>query len=143
MSRRKTSPSPIVALERIRLDKWLWAARFFRTRAQAKQAIEKGKVERDGIKKPRPASGIIPGMVLKIQQGFDQREIIVQALSDRRQAAPEAQLLYEETSVSLAARESTASQRRLQRAAWYAGNKPDKKERRKRLQLKHGSHGAD
>lgn len=111
--------------KRLRLDKWLWAARFFRTRGQAKQAIDGGRVEYRG-NKTKPASEIILGSVLVIRQGFDKREVVVKALSDKRRGATEAALLYEETEASLRIREAEAAQQKM----WKTGIKPNKKDRR-------------
>ncbi len=82
--------------EKLRLDKWLWAARFFKTRRLAKEAIEGGKVHCAG-QRGKVAKEISPGEALTIQQGFDKREVRVIAFSDQRRSATEAALLYEET----------------------------------------------
>lgn len=121
----------------MRLDKWLWAARFFRTRNKAKQAINTGKIARTG-NKGKPAGEITPGSVLTIQQGIDKREIMIKALSSQRRGAPEAALLYEETATSLQAREQANTQRQLHKDTLFAGKKPTKKDRRARAKLKGG-----
>ena len=115
---------------KIRLDKWLWAARFFKTRNMAKQAIEGGKVHCAG-QRVKVAKEIGVGETLTIRQGFDKREVTVIALSDQRRGAPEAALLYEETDASVAARESRAAERKAARAGFSpSDHKPSKKERR-------------
>ncbi len=118
-------------LSKVRIDKWLWAARFFKTRSLAKKAVEGGKVHCDG-QRVKPSKDITTGLVLTIRQGFDDKTVEVIALSDQRRGAPEAALLYEETPESLARREERAAQRK---AGGLAGqlisdHKPNKKERR-------------
>ena len=97
-------------MEKVRLDKWLWAARFFRTRAKAKLAINGGKVHVDGIR-AKPSKEVIVGETLQIRQGYDEKVIVVTALSDNRGNATAAALLYQETEASLALRDA-ASERR-------------------------------
>lgn len=115
---------------RVRLDKWLWAARFFKTRAKAKAAIEGGKVECEG-QRAKPAKEIEVGAELRIRQGFDLRTVHVRALSDRRGSAPQAQALFEETAASIAAREEEADRRRARRdAVELPDRRPDRRDRR-------------
>ena len=94
--------------EKLRLDKWLWAARFFKTRSLAKAAIEGGKVQLDG-QRVKVSKEILVGDELKIRQGWDEKVVRVLALSDQRRGAPEASLLYEETPESIARREAEAA----------------------------------
>lgn len=123
-------------LNKVRIDKWLWAARFFKTRSLAKQAIEGGKVHVDG-QRVKASRDITPGMVLQIRQGFDEREVIVKALSEQRRGAPEAALLYEETQESIAHRELSAQQRKLAYALQpVTEGRPTKKQRRQIHQFK-------
>ena len=129
---RNESPT----VQRVRLDKWLWAARMFKTRALAKDAIEGGKVEIDG-QRPKPGKEIGIGTVLKVRQGVDEKTLTVLGLSEQRRSAPEAQQLYEESEDSIRKREALAEQRKLQSAGLYANEKPDKKERRQRMAMKH------
>jgi ribosome-associated heat shock protein Hsp15 len=115
---------------KLRIDKWLWAARFFKTRSLAKAAIEGGKVQLDG-QRIKVSKEIAVGDRLQIRQGFDQREVVVEALSDQRRGAPEAQLLYTETAASIAKRESESAARKaaggmIDRPA----HRPSKKQRR-------------
>lgn len=116
---------------RIRLDKWLWAARFFKTRTLAKQAIEGGKVRIAGGR-TKVSKEIAVGDTLQIRQGYDDVTVVVQALAGRRGPAPQARLLYSETAESVAERERRTAERRAARAA--AGpvtvNRPTKKQRR-------------
>lgn len=116
-------------LQRVRLDKWLWAARFYKTRAIAKHAIEGGKVrcEKDRAK---PSKDIEIGMEISLRQGFDDKTVVVTALADQRRGAPEAQLLYAETEASMAKRLALAVQRKAQPSVWPAASKPNKKQRR-------------
>lgn len=91
--------------EKVRLDKWLWAARFFKTRALAKAAIESGKVHHRG-ERCKPGKEPRVGDELQIRAGFDEKTVVVQALSVVRRGAPEAQALYTETEASIAKRET-------------------------------------
>src|SRR6187402_2703438 len=90
--------------EKVRLDKWLWAARFFKTRSLAKQAIDGGKIHCDG-QRVKASKEISTGINLTIRQGLEEKTVLVTALSDQRRGAPEAALLYTETEASLAERE--------------------------------------
>jgi ribosome-associated heat shock protein Hsp15 len=120
----------------VRLDKWLWAARFFRTRNLAKQAIEGGKVWYDGAR-VKVSKEVRTGAELRIRQGFDEKTVTVLALSQERRGAPEAALLYEETPVSVAARVERSEQRKLlgTGAAAHDG-RPSKRDRRMIHRLK-------
>ncbi|ALO45128.1 RNA-binding S4 domain-containing protein [Pseudohongiella spirulinae] len=120
---------------KVRLDKWLWAARLFKTRALAKSAIEGGKVSIEG-QKAKPAKEISVGTVLKVRQGWDDRSLTVLKLSEQRRSAPEAQQLYEESADSIRERERLAEQRKLQAAGQFANERPNKKERRQRQAMK-------
>lgn len=116
-------------MARLRIDKWLWAARFYKTRAVAKQAIEGGKVHCDGGRvKASKEIGI--GSVIQIRQGTDEKIVEVLVLSDKRRGAPEAQSLYQETAASITAREALAQQRKSQPQHWAGDGKPNKKQRR-------------
>jgi len=114
----------------VRLDKWLWAARFFRTRNLAKQAIEGGKVWYDGAR-VKVSKDVRAGAELRIRQGSDEKTVRVLALSQERRGAPEAALLYEETQTSVAARAERSEQRKLLGAAAAAHDgRPSKRDRR-------------
>lgn len=117
-------------MEKVRIDKWLWAARFYKTRSLAKHAIEGGKVRSEG-QRIKPSREITTGTSLTIKQGWDEVTIDVIALSDQRRGAPEAQALYRETADSLEQREMRATQRKLlnQHNA-PPETKPTKKQRR-------------
>ncbi len=115
---------------RLRLDKWLWAARLFRTRSLAKAAIEGGKVHLDG-QRVKVSKEIAVGDKLQVRQGWDQRSLVVTGLSDQRRGAPEAQALYRETEESIARREAESAARKAAggMVARPAG-RPNKKQRR-------------
>ena len=116
--------------ERIRLDKWLWAARFFKTRALASTAVSGGKVHLNG-RRVKPARFVKIGECYEIQRGYERYEIIVCALSERRGPAAVAQQLYRETEASSARRLAEAEKRKLamlQRPR--TEGRPDKKQRR-------------
>jgi ribosome-associated heat shock protein Hsp15 len=114
----------------IRLDIWLWAARFFKTRALAKQAVETGKVEIGG-QRAKPARGVRVGDELKIARGEETFELQVTALSDQRGPATVARTLYHESEDSRIKREAAAAQRRAERTGYQAPqSKPDKRARR-------------
>ncbi len=115
--------------KRLRVDKWLWAARFFKTRSLAKTAIEGGKVQIEGAR-IKVSKEIAVGDRLLIRQGWDEREVIVRGLSDRRQGAPIAQTLYEETEESVTRRERAAEARKAAGAMVRPVNRPDKHQRK-------------
>ncbi|MFT5484311.1 MAG: ribosome-associated heat shock protein Hsp15 [Halieaceae bacterium] len=117
-------------MNKLRLDKWLWAARFYKTRSLAKQAIEGGKVrfERGRVKVSKE---IQLGDLLTVRQGLDEKTIEVLQLSDRRRGAPEAQMLYRETEPSIKLREESAAQRKLESSnRVWPEQRPTKKQRR-------------
>lgn len=114
---------------KVRLDKWLWAARFFKTRALAKAAIEGGKVHCRG-ERCKPGKEPKIGEELVIRAGFDERTVVIQALSGVRKGAPEAQLLYAETAESLVRRENAAAMRKAGTLGVETDGKPSKKQRR-------------
>ncbi len=115
---------------KVRLDKWLWAARFFKTRALAKKAIEGGKIHYDG-QRSKCSKMVEVGGLLKVRQGWDEREIEVIALSEQRRGASEAALLYTETQQSVLKREELAIQRKMIKLSdMTPDHKPDKRNRR-------------
>lgn len=124
--------------DKVRLDKWLWAARFYKTRALAKEAIESGKVHCRGDRcKPGKEPRI--GDEFQIRTGFDERVVVVKALSIVRRGAPEAQALYAETEQSIARREAAAAMRKAGSLGVTTDGRPTKKQRRQLHQL----HNAD
>ena len=116
-------------LLRLRLDKWLWSARFYKTRSVAKQAIDGGKVYCQGSR-CKPGKEVEVGMEIRLRQGFDEKTVTIKALSEQRRGAPEAQLLYEETEESTEARLKLAAERKAQPSLGPSAGKPNKKNRR-------------
>ncbi len=124
--------------QKLRVDKWLWAARFFKTRSLAKAAIEGGKVQMGG-QRVKVSKEISAGDTLCIRQGWDEKVIRVLSLSNQRRGAPEAQLLYVETAGSIEKREADAAARKaaggmIDRPA----TRPTKKQRRQIHRFKEG-----
>ena len=119
-----------------RLDKWLWAARFFRTRAIAKQMIDGGKVFYNG-QRTKSGKAVSIGDIIKIRQGFDEKEVTVMALADKRKDATFAQTLYQENQQSIDTREKNSIARKQGILLSPASDtKPDKKQRRKLREFK-------
>lgn len=118
-------------MEKVRIDKWLWAARFFKTRSLAKQAIEGGKIHCDG-QRVKASKEITANMQLSIRQGWDVKIVDVIALSDQRRGAPEAAKLYQETQESIDKRASEAEQRKQLKGLdrLLPEGRPSKKQRR-------------
>lgn len=116
--------------ESVRLDKWLWAARFFKTRALAKKAIEGGKVHYDGAR-VKTSKNVEVGASIRVPQGWEVLEVDVISLSNQRRGAPEARMLYAETDESIRRRAREAEARRLTNEAMqHPLKRPDKKQRR-------------
>jgi ribosome-associated heat shock protein Hsp15 len=119
-----------LTLEKLRVDKWLWAARFFKTRTLAKAAIEGGKVQIDGHR-VKVSREISRGDTLRIRQGWDERDIVVEMLSNQRRGASEAQQLYNETQESIERRQRSAQARKLAGGMTERpARRPDKRQRR-------------
>lgn len=117
-------------MDRLRVDKWLWAARFYKTRSIAKTAIEGGKVHLDG-QRVKVSREISVGERLTVKQGWDEKEVVVKALSDQRGPAPIAQALYAETRESIERREREAQARKAAGGATARPTqKPGKHERK-------------
>ncbi|WP_085598134.1 MULTISPECIES: RNA-binding S4 domain-containing protein [unclassified Pseudomonas] len=125
--------------DKVRLDKWLWAARFYKTRALAKAAIESGKVHHRG-ERCKPGKEPRVGDEYELRTGFDERTVVVQALSIVRRGAPEAQALYVETPASIAKRETAAAQRKAGALGVSTEGKPTKKQRRDLFKFHGRSH---
>lgn len=114
----------------VRLDKWLWAARFFKTRQLAKKAVEGGKVHYDGAR-AKTSKLVEMDALIRVPQGFDVFEVRVTGISGQRRGAPEARKLYAETPESIERREREVEARRLsQQAMQHPLKRPDKKQRR-------------
>ena len=130
--------------DRVRLDKWLWAARFYKTRGLATDEIGKGRITvNDQVAKP--SRELKPGDRLTLRHGAVTRTVLVLGLSAARGPAPVAQALYEETADSIAAREKAAEQRRLgaEPAQAIVQGRPSKRERRKLADWQRWSASAD
>ncbi|MEJ4046810.1 ribosome-associated heat shock protein Hsp15 [Erwinia sp. SLM-02] len=122
--------------EGIRLDKWLWAARFYKTRAAAREMIEGGKVHYNG-QRSKPSKLVEVAAELTLRQGNDERTVVIQAVSDKRGPAAEAQLLYRETEQSIEKREKVALARKMNALSMpHPDRRPDKKERRDLMKFK-------
>jgi ribosome-associated heat shock protein Hsp15 len=122
--------------EKIRLDKWLWAARFFKTRSLAKHAVENGKV-RYNQQRCKVSKDVELGAILNIPQGTESIEITVTGLSDQRRGAPEAQLLYTETAASIKKRADALTRRKLFKDTLPISlERPTKKQRRDQARFK-------
>ena len=116
--------------EKVRLDKWLWAARFFKTRSLAKKAIEGGKVAYDGAR-AKVSKEVSVGATLIIRQGWDEKTVHVDALSEQRRGATQAAELYTETAESIEQRKQQAAQRKVFRESMLPPEtRPTKKQRR-------------
>lgn len=114
----------------VRIDKWLWAARFFKTRSLATDAVDGGKVRLNG-ERIKPARNVKLGDTLEIDNGATEWEVVVQGLSDKRGSAPIAQTLYAETEQSIAKRQHLAEQRQFFREPSSAiKGRPTKRDRR-------------
>ena len=119
-----------------RLDKWLWAARFYKTRAIAKQMIDGGKVFYNG-QRTKSGKAVSIGDLIRLRQGYEEKEVEVIALADKRRDATFAQTLYKETETSLETREKNAVARKQGILLSPASDtKPDKKQRRQIRQFK-------
>jgi ribosome-associated heat shock protein Hsp15 len=115
---------------RIRIDKWLWAARFYKTRALSAEAVEGGKVQVNG-ERVKPAKALKPGDVLVIRNGPYRWEITVRELTDRRGSATVAAKLYEETAESRREREDTAARLKAEHQSNpFPKGRPTKRQRR-------------
>jgi ribosome-associated heat shock protein Hsp15 len=120
----------------VRIDKWLWAARFYKTRRLAADAIDGGKVEVNGSK-AKPARHVRPGDEVRLRLGPYEHRVTVLAVSGHRGPAPEAAKLYAEDQASRAARDRLREQHRVAAAAFAHGEgKPKKKERRDLLRFR-------
>jgi ribosome-associated heat shock protein Hsp15 len=122
--------------DKVRIDRWLWAARFFRTRSSAKAAIDGGKVQVDG-RRTKPAKEIQRGQTLSIRRNDELFTVVVDELSEQRGPASIAKMLYTETIDSIERRELERSRRRLERAGLRVPDtKPTKRQRRDLQRLK-------
>lgn len=124
-------------LSGIRLDKWLWAARLYKSRSIARSMIEGGKVHYNGSR-VKPGRIVEIGASIKLWQGYSQKEIIVQKLTDIRRQPELAQTMYKETDTSIARREKESAAHKMATLfAPHPDEKPDKKQRRTLINFKH------
>jgi ribosome-associated heat shock protein Hsp15 len=118
-------------MDRLRIDKWLWAARFYKTRSLASEEIDKGRVHVNGVA-VKPAREVKLGDVVWVRSGVVSRTVTVTGVSDKRGGAPQAALLFEETAESILQRQQAAESRRLapEPALSLAQGRPTKRDRR-------------
>ncbi len=117
-------------MDNVRIDKWLWAARFFKTRSLATEAVDSGRVRVAG-ERIKPARAVKIGEKLIVDNGAEVWEVVVLGISDKRGSAPVARLLYEETSASVSKREHDQEARKLYREpATAIKGRPTKRDRR-------------
>ncbi len=120
----------------VRLDKWLWAARFYKTRSIARNMVDGGKVHYNG-QRSKPSKIVELGATIVLKQSHEEKTVIIEKVSDQRRGAPEAQLLYRETEESLLKREENTQKRKLN--TLYSPSperRPDKKQRRDIIKFK-------
>ncbi|GDX07149.1 ribosome-associated heat shock protein Hsp15 [Buttiauxella selenatireducens] len=124
--------------EGVRLDKWLWAARFYKTRAIAREMVEGGKVHYNG-QRSKPSKIVELNAMLTLRQGNDEKTVKVLAVTEQRRPATDASQLYEETAESITKREKVALARKMNALTMpHPDRRPDKKERRDLMKFKHG-----
>ena len=116
-------------MDKLRIDKWLWAARFYKTRSLATEEIDKNRVRINDLE-VKPAKEVKVGDRVALRQGPVTRTLVVRGISDKRGGAPAAQLLYEETEASVKLREQLAEQQRLEPANSQEHGRPTKRDRR-------------
>ncbi|AGB76387.1 MULTISPECIES: ribosome-associated heat shock protein Hsp15 [Pseudocitrobacter] len=122
----------------VRLDKWLWAARFYKTRALAREMVDGGKVHYNG-QRSKPSKIVELNAQITLRQGNDERTVVVKSITEQRRPASEAMLLYEETAESIEKREKVALARKLNALTMpHPDRRPDKKERRDLMRFKYG-----
>ena len=125
-------------VEAVRLDKWLWAARIYKTRALAREMIEGGKVHYNG-QRSKPGKVVELNATLMLRQGNDERTIVVKGITEARRPASDAVALYEESAESIEKREKVALARKMNALTMpHPDRRPDKKERRDLMRFKHG-----
>ncbi|MBF7074350.1 ribosome-associated heat shock protein Hsp15 [Glaciecola sp. MH2013] len=123
-------------IDEVRIDKWLWAARFCKTRAIARELVQSGKVQYNK-QRSKPSKIVDLGAIIVVPAGFDQKTVVVKEVNGQRRAAAFAQLMYEETPESIALREKNLAARRL--SVFHSprpDNRPDKKQRRQIIKFK-------
>lgn len=134
--RNKLKSKEKPALTELRLDKWLWAARIFKTRAMAVEAINGGKVHLNEVR-IKPSRTVHVGDELAVTRGVDRYHLTIEGINDKRRPAKEAQLLYNESEDSIKKREDQQALRKIQNASVVRPDrKPSKKDRRRIIQFK-------
>ena len=128
-------------MDKLRIDKWLWAARFYKTRSLATEEIDKGRVRINNLE-VKPAKEVKVGDTVALRQGPVTRTLVVRGISDKRGGAPQAQTLYEETKESLSLREQHAEQLRLEPANSLEHGRPTKRDRRDIDKVTHKTWGS-
>ncbi|WP_313626794.1 ribosome-associated heat shock protein Hsp15 [Kosakonia sp.] len=124
--------------QEVRLDKWLWAARFYKTRALAREMVDGGKVHYNG-QRSKPSKIVELNATLTLRQGNDERTVIIKGITEQRRPANEAVELYEETAESIEKREKMSLARKLNALTMpHPDRRPDKKERRDLIKFKLG-----
>jgi ribosome-associated heat shock protein Hsp15 len=127
----------------VRLDKWLWAARFYKTRSIARNMLDGGKVHYNG-QRAKPSKLVEVGAMITLRLGHDQKTVQVLAISDQRRSAKDAEFLYEETQESITKRENIAQARKLNVLTMpHPERRPDKKERRTLIKFKYDRQQGD
>ena len=116
-------------MEKLRIDKWLWAARFYKTRSLATEEIDKGRVRVNDLE-VKPAKEVKVGDSITLRQGPATRTLTVRSISDKRGGAPQAQLMYEETEASIKLRAQLVEQRQHEPASSHEHGRPTKRDRR-------------
>ncbi|MBY7857382.1 ribosome-associated heat shock protein Hsp15 [Vibrio fluvialis] len=122
--------------EAVRLDKWLWVARFYKTRSLARNMVDGGKVHYNG-QRTKPSKLVEVGAIITLRQGNEEKTVVIERVSEQRRGAPEAQTLYSETAESVVKRERMALARKLNATNPAPDRRPDKKQRRDLLKFKH------
>jgi len=121
----------------VRLDKWLWAARFYKTRSLAREMVDGGKVHYNG-QRGKPSKVVELNAVIRLRQGNEERTVVITQVSGQRRSASDAQQLYQETQDSVIAREKMAQARKLNALTMpHPDRRPDKKERRDLIKFKY------
>lgn len=121
--------------ESVRLDKWLWAARFYKTRAIARTMVDGGKVHYNG-QRSKPSKAVEVGAIITLRQGQEEKTVLIEKITNQRRGAPEAQQLYSETEDSIKKREQHSLQRKLNAHNPSPERRPDKKQRRDIIKFK-------
>ena len=122
--------------EAVRLDNWLWAARFYKTRSLARNMVDGGKVHYNG-QRTKPSKLVEVGAIITLRQGNEEKTVVIERVSEQRRGAPEAQTLYSETAESVVKRERMALARKLNATNPAPARRPAKKQRRDLLKFNH------